>query len=87
MSNGCRVKLLARILGHSKYTFPVWFGWGILPRPVKFHYYISPPLHLEGGPEDIADRDLVERNRNMARDVGMEMIEEGLRRRKSLWFG
>lgn len=82
-----RVKLLARIFGHSKYTFPVWFGWGILPRPVKFQYYISPPLHLEGGPGDIADRDLVERNRNMARDVGMEMIQEGLRRRKSLWFG
>lgn len=82
-----RLRIIGRILGHSKYEVPVWFGWGPLPRPVKFCYYISPPIHLEGGSEDVEDRGLVERNHQMVWDIGRQMIEEGLGRRKSIWFG
>lgn len=82
-----RIKLFARILGHSKYTLPVWFGWGLLPRPVKFQYYISTPIHLEGGPADVADRARVERNHRMVWNMGKEMIEKGLEQRRSVWFG
>jgi len=82
-----RMHLFARILGHPKYAIPVWFGWGLLPRPVKFCYYISRPILLEGGPEDVSDRALVERNHRMVWDMGMEMLEKGLERRRSVWFG
>jgi 1-acyl-sn-glycerol-3-phosphate acyltransferase len=82
-----RMRIIARILGHSKYAVPVWFGWGPLPRPVKFTYYISRPICLEGGPEDVADRALVERNQRMVWDMGREMIEKGLEQRRSVWFG
>jgi len=82
-----RMRLFSRILGHSKYTFPVWFGWGPLPRPVKFCYYISRPIYLEGGPEDVSDRALMEKNHQMVWDIGTQMIKNGLERRKSVWFG
>ncbi len=82
-----RIRLLGRIMGHSKYSIPVWFGWGPLPRPVKFCYYISRPIHLTGGPEDVDDRVLVERNHQMVWDIGMQMLEKGLEQRKSVWFG
>jgi 1-acyl-sn-glycerol-3-phosphate acyltransferase len=82
-----RMRLFGRIFGHPKYAFPVWFGWGPLPRPVKFTYYISRPIHLEGGPEDVSDRALVERNHRMVWDIGNRMLENGLEQRKSVWFG
>jgi len=82
-----KIKLFARIFGHSKYAFPLPFGWGPLPRPVKFCYYISRPIFLEGSPEDVSDRDLVERNHQMVWDIGTKMLEEGLEQRKSVWFG
>ena len=82
-----RMRVFAKILGHSKYAVPVWFGWGLLPRPVKFSYYISRPIYLEGGPEDAGDRDLVEQNHRMVWDIGTQMLEEGLERRRSIWFG
>jgi hypothetical protein len=33
----------------------------ILPLPVKFTYYISEMIHLEGSPDDVFDRDLVKK--------------------------
>ena len=81
------ISLFARIFGHSKYAVPIWFGWGLLPRPVKFRYYISRPIHLQGGPEDVSDHALVERNHQMIWDMGRQMIETGLEKRKSVWFG
>ncbi len=82
-----RMRLFGRIFGHSKYAVPVWFGWGPLPRPVKFTYYISRPIHLEGSPEDVSDRALVKRNHQMVWDIGRQMLETGLEQRKSVWFG
>ncbi len=82
-----KMNLIARIFGHSKYAIPLPLGWGLLPRPVKFTYYISRPIQLEGSPEDASDRGLVERNHQMVWDIGKQMIEKGLERRKSIWFG
>jgi len=82
-----RMRWIGRLLGHSKYEIPICFGWGVLPRPVKFHYYISRPIHLEGGPEDVADHALVEKNQKMVWEIGKKMLKEGLENRKSIWFG
>ena len=82
-----KMRLIGKIMGHSKYALPMWFGWGPLPRPVKFCYYISPPIYLEGSPADVSDRALVERNQRMVWEEGMQMLEKGLERRKSVWFG
>ncbi|RJP85581.1 MAG: acyltransferase family protein [Desulfobacteraceae bacterium] len=82
-----RMRLLGRIMGHPKYAVPMWFGWGPLPRPVKFSYYISPPIHLEGTPEDVADRAMVKRNHRMVWAIGTQMLEKGLEQRDSIWFG
>ena len=82
-----KIRLFARILGHSKYAIPVWFGWGLLPRPVKFNYYISRPIRLKGGPEDVADRSLVEKNHQRVWNIARGMIDQGLERRKSVWWG
>jgi len=82
-----KMNLFARIFGHSKYAIPLPLGWGPLPRPVKFCYYISRPIYLKGSPEDVSDRALVDQNHQRVWDIGMRMLEKGLKRRKSVWFG
>lgn len=82
-----KLRLTGKILGHEKYSLPLWLGWGMLPRPVKFTYYISEPIHLEGGPDDLSDRDLVKKNHAMVWDIAKKMIEKGLEKRRSVWFG
>ncbi len=76
-----------RLLGHSKYAMPILLGWGPLPRPVKFDYYISEPIELEGGPEDADDEALVERHHARIWALGHQMLADVLSRRKSLWLG
>jgi len=82
-----KMNLIGRILGHPKYSIPMLFGLGPLPRPVKFCYYISQPIYLEGSPEDISDRTLVERNHQRVWNIGRQMLKKGLEHRKSVWFG
>lgn len=82
-----KIRLLARILGHSKYALPVWFGWGLLPRPVKFHYYFSRPIRLKGGVEGVADKALVRRNHQRVWNIAKGMLDTGLKQRKSVWWG
>jgi hypothetical protein len=42
---------------------------------------------LEGGPDDVLDRDLVKENHQRVWDIGTQMIEDGLKKRNSIWFG
>ncbi|MCU0598867.1 MAG: acyltransferase family protein [Desulfobacterales bacterium] len=82
-----KIRLLGKIFGHSKYELPVLFGLGLLPLPVKFSYYISEMIHVEGGPDDVLDYDLVKENHQKIWDIGTQMIADGLQKRKSIWFG
>jgi 1-acyl-sn-glycerol-3-phosphate acyltransferase len=75
------------LFGHRKYELPIWFGWGPLPRPVKFDYYISEPITLEGGPEAADDPAFVQRNHEHLWEIGHQMLEDGLNARKSVWLG
>lgn len=81
-----KMRMFGRIIGHPKYAFPVWLGLGPLPRPVKFTYYFSRPIHLEGGSKDVSNRALVEKNHQMIWDIGRQMIKKGLEQRESIWF-
>jgi 1-acyl-sn-glycerol-3-phosphate acyltransferase len=82
-----KIRLLGKLFGHNKYELPMLFGLGLLPLPVKFSYYISELIHLEGGPDDVLDRDLVKENHQRVWDIGTQMIEDGLKKRNSIWFG
>ena len=81
------IDLFGRIFGHSKYAIPLPMGWGLLPRPVKFQYYISRPIHLKGDPGDAADQALVRQNHQRVWNIARGMLDAGLKRRKSLWWG
>ena len=82
-----RIRFPAKLIGNEKYEIPLLMGWGPLPRPVKFTYYISEPIQLEGGPKDVDDETLVDLNHRRVREIGESMLDEGVRRRRSLWFG
>jgi 1-acyl-sn-glycerol-3-phosphate acyltransferase len=82
-----KMRWTGKVLGHDKYQLPVLLGWGMVPRPVKFDYYISEPIVLVGSPDDIGDEALVRRNHAMVWDRGHAMLDEGLARRRSIWLG
>ncbi len=82
-----KLGLTGWLMGHSKYQVPVVLGWGLLPRPVKFDYYISEPIELEGQPKDAEDRAVVDRNHQLVWQMGQQMLADGLARRESIWFG
>ena len=82
-----RLKYPARVMGNSKYEIPWLIGLGPLPLPVKLDYYLSEPMLLEGGPDGAEDPKLVERHHTMLWRLGEQMLQEGLRRRRSVYFG
>jgi len=82
-----RVRFPARLIGNEKYEVPLLMGWGVLPRPVKFIYYISEPITLDGDPDDVDDEELVDRNHRRVWELGQRMLDEGVERRRSIWFG
>jgi 1-acyl-sn-glycerol-3-phosphate acyltransferase len=82
-----RMRWTGRVMGSPRYEVPLLLGWGPAPRPVKFTYYISEPIALEGSPQDADDPERVEQIHRRIWARGQEMLEEGLRRRRSLWFG
>lgn len=82
-----RIRWTGRLMGHPKYEIPLFFGWGLLPRPVKFTYYISEPIELEGGAEGADDLELVRHNHARVWRLAQKMLDDGVRRRRSVWFG
>ncbi len=82
-----RIKFPARVMGHPKYEMPMLSGLGPFTRPVKLDYYFSEPIMLEGGPEGAEDSTLVDKHHAMLWRLGEEMLQEGLRRRKSVYLG
>ncbi|MCU0691463.1 MAG: acyltransferase family protein [Polyangiaceae bacterium] len=82
-----RMGWTGRVLGHAKYGLPLYAGWGPLPRPVKFDYYLSEPIALEGGPDEAQNDAIVRRNHRTLWDRGHAMLRSGLARRRSIWTG
>ena len=82
-----KLRMTGWLLGHSKYEIPLVLGWGLLPRPVKFDYYISKPIVLDGGPDEAENPTVVDRNHQRVWQLGQQMLADGLDRRKSIWFG
>ncbi len=82
-----KMRWTGRIMGNKKYDVPLFIGWGPFPRPVKFTYYLSEPITLDGGPDDVGDVDLVEANHRRVWEIGQGMLDEGVRRRRSIWTG
>jgi hypothetical protein len=76
-----------RIIGHSKYRLPLMMGIGAIPLPVKLVYRFSEPILLEGTPEDADNPEVVARNHERLRIRGQLLLDEGLRQRRSLYFG
>ncbi len=82
-----RMRWTGLVMGNAKYEIPLLWGLGPVPRPVKFTYYFSEPIHLDGRPEDADDPEVVQRIHRELWDRGHAMLDEGLRRRRSVWFG
>ncbi|MBF0102888.1 MAG: acyltransferase family protein [Desulfobacterales bacterium] len=82
-----KTSLFGQLLGHPKYELPILFGLGPLPKPVKFTYYISKPISLKGGVNDVNNIDLIDENHKYVWEIGEKMLSDGLKNRKSVWFG
>jgi hypothetical protein len=87
-----RVEYLSKALGVPYLpitpTFPALGPLGLLPAPTKWRIEFGEPMHFEGyGPEAASDHVLVGRLADRARASIQHMLDEGLRRRKSVWLG
>jgi len=82
-----RIEWPARVMGNPRYEIPWLIGLGPIALPVKLDYYISEPILLEGGPEGAEDRALVQRHHKMLWELGEQMLQEGLSKRQSKFFG
>ncbi len=78
---------VGRLVGHDKYNLPLLMGLGPIPRPVKFDYYISPPIHLGGTPTDANNPAVVDRLHAQVWRQANDMLQKGLRRRRSVYLG
>ncbi|MFO1518872.1 MAG: 1-acyl-sn-glycerol-3-phosphate acyltransferase [bacterium] len=69
-------------------TIP-WFGpLGLIGLPSKWSVYFGKPIHLDQYGKEAADDELlVHRLGEMVRQNIQEMIVQGLKKRRSIWFG
>ncbi len=82
-----KMRWTGRVMGNPKYDLPIWWGWGPLPRPVKFTYHIAEPWYLDGSVEDADDPEAVSHHHRLAWDRAQRLLDEKIARRKSLWWG
>ncbi len=87
-----RVEYLSKALGVPYLpitpTFPALGPLGLLPAPTKWRIEFGEPMRFDGyGPEAASDHVLVGRLADRARASIQHMLDEGLRRRKSVWLG
>ncbi|MCC6214061.1 MAG: acyltransferase family protein [Polyangiaceae bacterium] len=69
-------------------TFPLLGPLGLLPAPTKWRIRFGEPISVEGyGPEAADDDLLVGRLAERVRGTIQSMVDELLRRRRSIWFG
>ncbi|HMJ14673.1 MAG TPA: lysophospholipid acyltransferase family protein [Polyangiaceae bacterium] len=87
-----RVEYLSKALGLPYLpvtpTFP-WLGpLGLVPAPSKWRIYFGDVIHFDGyGPGAADDHVLVGRLAERVRSSIQNMLDQGVRGRKSVWFG
>lgn len=68
-------------------TFPLLGPLGLLPAPTKWRILFGKPISVaEYGPEAANDHILVGQLSELVQDAIEELIDDGLKRRKSIWF-
>ncbi|HEY6562354.1 MAG TPA: lysophospholipid acyltransferase family protein [Polyangiaceae bacterium] len=87
-----RVEYLSKLLGLPYLpvtpTFPLLGPAGLLPAPSKWRIYFGDVIHFDGyGPGAADDHVLVGRLSERVRSAIQNMLDEGVRTRKSVWFG
>lgn len=80
-----RIRWTGRVLGGRKYEAPILWGWGPIPRPVKFTTTISEPIWLPGRPEDADDPATVQRLHADIWQRAQAQLDACLKARRSLW--
>ena len=78
---------VARMLGMPALpitpTFPLLGPAGLLPLPVKYHFYFGEPLRFEGDPSD--EDAVIKGYVDVVRDKIGSMFERGLAERKGIF--
>jgi 1-acyl-sn-glycerol-3-phosphate acyltransferase len=87
-----RIEALSKALGLPYLpltpTFPLLGPFGLLPAPTKWRIQFGEPFRFEGhGPEAADDHVLVGRLAERVRTSIQRMLDDGVRRRKSVWLG
>ncbi len=87
-----RVEFLSKSLGLPYLpvtpTFPALGPMGLLPAPTKWRIELGEPLEFEGyGPEAADDHVLVGRLSERVRATIQRMVDEGVKKRQSVWLG
>jgi 1-acyl-sn-glycerol-3-phosphate acyltransferase len=82
-----KMRWTGRVMGSPKYDLPIWWGWGPLPRPVKITYHIAEPWHLDGSARDADDPAVVSRLHRSACERAQRLLDDCVKRRRSLWWG
>ncbi len=87
-----RVEYLSKALGLPYVpvtpTFPLLGPVGLVPAPSKWRIYFGDVIHFDGyGPGAADDHVLVGRLSERVRSAIQTMLDQGVRERKSVWFG
>ncbi len=64
-------------------TFPLFGPLGLLPLPVKYHFYFGEPLRFEGDPSD--EDAVVQKHVDVVKGSITDMFERGLAERKGVF--
>ncbi len=84
--------LLAKPLGIPYVPFTPTLPWlgllGLIPLPSKWTLYFGKPIHLEDyGPKILEDELAIHQLSEQVRSKIQEMVTEGLKQRRSIWWG
>jgi len=86
-----KIKWLGRLFGFPYIpvtpTFPLLGVLGLIPLPVKYHIYYGSPFYFSNkySPRYAQDPEKVRVLANMVQDAVQELINNGLKRRKSIF--
>ncbi|MGH0038254.1 MAG: lysophospholipid acyltransferase family protein [Myxococcota bacterium] len=80
-------RTLARLLGVPAFPLTAMFPWlgplGLLPLPVRYHFYFGEPLRFEGDPND--DDASIQQKVDVVRSSIESMFERGLAEREGVF--
>lgn len=86
-----KIKWLGRLFGFPYIpvtpTFPLLGIFGLIPLPVKYHIYYGRPFYFyeKYSPRDAQDPEKVRMLANLVQDALQELINNGLKKRKSIF--